>query len=173
MTFKTEIVQTKIIKPWLISLLIIPMLIYLPVMFIFDKTPTTRLLGVVASFSQALFFILYFRENVIKPKVIGEFNLSDTNLSFTINGETTDIPIQDLSELNLSYIGYGGWARTTRHGNKNYISLVTNSGKSYKFEILIKNKEAKDDFKAILSSPNYDEKFDWTPSKRPKVAIKF
>ena len=173
MTFKTEIVQSKIIKPWLASLFIIPLLIYLPVMFVSDKTPTIRLLGVVAFSCQALFLFLIHRENFIKPKAIGEFNLSDTNLSFTINGKSTEIPIEDLSEFNHSYIGYGGWARTTRHGNKNYISLVTNSGKSYKFEILIKNKEAKDDFKAILSSPNYDEKFDWTPSKRPKVAIKF
>lgn len=173
MTFKTEIVQTKIGKPWIVSLLIIPLVIYLPVILFFDKTPTTRLLAIVASFSQALFFILYFRENVIKPKVIGEFNLSDTNLSFTINGEATDIPIQDLTEFNLSYIGYGGWARITRHGNKNYINLVTNTGKSHKFEILLKNKEAKDELKAILSSPNFDEKFDWTPSKRPRVDIKF
>lgn len=173
MTFKTEIVQSKIIKSRLVGLLLLPMLIYIPIFFIFDKNPTTKFLGVIASFCQALFFILYFRENFIKPKTIGEFNLSDTNLSFTINGKSTEIPIEDLSEFNHSYIGYGGWARTTRHGNKNYISLVTNSGKSYKFEILIKNKEAKDDFKAILSSPNYDEKFDWTPSKRPKVAIKF
>ena len=60
----------------------------------------------------------------------------------------------------MKYIGYGSWTSHSIFGNKNYVTITEKSGDKYDFEILIKNRTSKNVLKKILSSPEFQEKFD-------------
>ena len=56
---------------------------------------------------------------------------------------------------------YGSWTTHSILRKKNYLRITEKSGKKYDFEILIRNKDSKNDLKRILNSPEYYEKFDF------------
>ncbi len=64
---------------------------------------------------------------------------------------------------------YGSWTTHFIFGNKNYLKITEKSGEKSDLEILIKNKNSKDNLKRILNSPQFFNKFDFTTDRNSRT----
>lgn len=110
-----------------------------------------------------LLFGVYFLfgQPFIKPKQIGKLKISTDRIEFNQNNENKKIPLYELENIYLKYMDHGSWTTHSIFGNKNYLSITEKSGNTYDFEILIRNRNTKNDLKRILNSPEFYEKFDF------------
>ncbi|KPM30221.1 Hypothetical protein I595_3290 [Croceitalea dokdonensis DOKDO 023] len=113
----------------------------------------------LAIYTSGIYFL--FGQSFIKPKKIGNIKISTEKIEFDINGLNNSIPLNELENVYLKYMDYGSWTTHSVFGNKNYLKLTEKSGKKYDFEILIRNRNSKNDLKRILNSEEYYEKFDF------------
>lgn len=58
--------------------------------------------------------------------------------------------ISSLREFGLNYMGYASFCKQYIHGNKNHIYFTTNAGENLDYEIVLENKQMKEDLKALL-----------------------
>lgn len=59
--------------------------------------------------------------------------------------------MSQIKEICLDYIGYASFWKHYFHGNKNYIYFYTNSGKKFEYEIVLENKQMKEELKTFLN----------------------
>ena len=111
-----------------------------------------------------------FGQSFIKPKKIGNIKISKEKIEFEENGVNKRILPNELETIYLKYLDYGSWKTHSIFGNKNYLKITEKSGNHYNFEILIRNKKAKDELKTILNSSEFYQKFGLMDKKE---AIKF
>ena len=159
--YKTEIVKTKEFNKIFMIVFGILYLISTFYIFLYDKENLNIYFKylALAIYTSGIYFL--FGQSFIKPKKIGNIKISTEKIEFDINGLNNSIPLNELENVYLKYMDYGSWTTHSVFGNKNYLKLTEKSGKQYDFEILIRNRNSKNDLKRILNSEEYYEKFDF------------
>ncbi|WP_445749560.1 hypothetical protein [Polaribacter sp.] len=159
--FKTEIVKTKEYKK---SYSIIFGVLYLIAnfyLFLLEKENQNIYLKFLSLIIILLGAYFLFGMSFIKPKVIGIFKLSEKHITIEINGVEKNIKLNELESIFLKYMDYGSWKTHSIYGNKNYLKITTKNGEKYNFEILLRNKEMKTEFKSALNNFELNEKFEF------------
>jgi len=157
--FKTEIVKTKEFNKVFRVVYGILYIISTFYIFLYDKENQTiyfKYLALVI-YTSGIYFL--FGHSLVKPRKIGNINISTEKIEFNENDVYKSIPLHELENIYLKYTGYGSW-KYSIFGNKNYITLTEKSGNKYDFEILIRNLVSKNILKVILNSSEFYEKFD-------------
>ncbi len=159
--YKTEIVKTKEFNKIFMIVFGILYLISTFYIFLYDKENLNVYLKylALAIYISGIYFL--FGQSFIKPKKIGYIKISTEKIEFDVNGVNKSIPLNELENVFLKYMDYGSWTTHSIFGNKNYLKLTEKSGEQCDFEILIKNRDSKNDLKRILNSEKYYEKFDF------------
>ncbi len=159
--FNTDIVKTKELNKIFMIVFSILYLISAFYVFLYDKESHNIYLKylALAIYASGIYFL--FRQPFMKPKKIGNLKISTDRIEFNENGENKNISLNELENVYLKYMDYGSWATHSIFGNKNYIKITEKSGNEYNFEILIRNKNSKNDLKKILNSLEYYNKFDF------------
>lgn len=159
--FETEIVRTKEFNRIFVIVFAILCLISTFYIFLHDKDNQNIYLKYLALIILLFGVYFLFGQSFIKPKQIGKLKISTERIAFERSDENKNIPLSELENVYLKYMDYGSWTTHSIFGNKNYLSITEKSGKKYNFEILIRNKNSKNDLKKILNSPEFYEKFDF------------
>ena len=159
--FETEIVKTKGFNKIFMIVFIILYMISGFYIFMYDKESQNIYLKyfALAIYLSGIYFL--FGQSFIKPKKIGKLKISTERIEFNENDESKSVALNELENIYLKYMDYGSWTTHSIFGNKNYLTITEKSGKKYDFEILIRNKNSKNDLKKILNSPEFYEKFDF------------
>ena len=159
--FKTEIVKTKEFKK---AYSIVFGILYLTAtfyIFLLDKENQNIYLKYIALLIYLFGAYFLFAQSFIKPKKIGVFSMYEDFIKFELNGVEKTIQLKELDNIFLKYTDYGSWTTHSIYGNKNYLKIINKNGEKYDFEILIRNKKMKDDFKAFINNTGIYEKFDF------------
>ncbi|MFD1292395.1 hypothetical protein ACFQ5N_00990 [Lutibacter holmesii] len=159
--FKTEIVKTKEFNKIFMIVFGILYLISTFYVFLYDKENQNIYLKYLALsiYISGIYFL--FGQSFIKPKKIGYLKITTDRIEFNKNGVNKIITLNELESIYLKYMDYGSWTSHSIFGNKNYLKITEKSGNNYYFEILLRNKNSKNDLKKILNSSEYNEKFDF------------
>ena len=160
--FRTEIVKTKTYNK---TYTIIFGILYLTAtfyIFLIEKENRNLYLTNIGLIIYLLGAYFIFGLSFIKPKVIGIFKISEKLITIELNGIEKKIKLNELENIFLKHMDYGSWTTHSIFGNKNYLRITERTGDKYEFEILIRNKNSKNDLKRILNSPEFYEKFDFT-----------
>ena len=159
--FETEIVKTKEFNKIFMIVFGILYLISTFYVFLYDKENQNVYLKylALAIYTSGIYFL--FGQSFIKPKQIGKLKISTDRIEFNQNDENKNIPLNELENIYLKYMDYGSWTTHSIFGNKNYLRITEKSGNKYDFEILIRNRNSKNELKRILHSPEFYEKFDF------------
>ena len=167
--FETEIVKTKEFNKILMIVFIILYMISLFYIFMFDKENQNIYLKyfALAIYASGIYFL--FGQPFIKPKEIGKLKISTERIEFNENDESKSIALNELENIYLKYMDYGSWTTHSIFGNKNHLRITEKSGKKYDFEILIRNKNSKNDLKRILNGAEYYEKFDFMKGENSRT----
>ncbi|WP_066222035.1 hypothetical protein [Formosa haliotis] len=160
--FKTEIVKTKKANKVVTITFLILYQISIFYVFLYDKENQNIHLKylALATYLAGIYFL--FGQSFVKPKKTGVLKLSTKTIEFEENGQTKNIPLNELENVYLNSMDYGSWKTHSIYGNKNQIIITDKAGNRYNFEILIRNKDSKNELKSILNSPVYYEKFSLT-----------
>jgi hypothetical protein len=97
----------------------------------------------------AIGFIGGVSRSFIKPKTLGEIEISTDNIKVVLGDVEENYSFSFLKEFGLNYTGYASFWKHV-HGNKNYIYFTTNTGEKFDYEIVLENKQMKEDLKALL-----------------------
>ena len=167
--FKTDIVQTKEFNK--IFRIIFGILYFISTLyfFLYEKEYQNiyfKYLALVI-FISGIYFLI--NKSFIKPKKIGIVIISTEKIEFELNGLCKSIVLNELKNIYLKYMNYGSWTTHSIFGNKNYLKITEKSGKQYDFEILIRNRNAKNELKNILDSSEFHEKFDFIKVKNSRT----
>ncbi|MGO3155303.1 MAG: hypothetical protein ACTIJT_07110 [Mesonia sp.] len=159
--FETEIVKTKEFNKIFMIIFIILYSISGFYIFMYDKEDQNIYLKylALAIYASGIYFL--FGQSFLRPKKIGKLKISTQGIEFNKNEENKNISLNELENIYLKYMDYGSWTTHSIFGNKNYLTITEKSGKKYDFEILIRNKNSKNELKRILNSPEFYEKFDF------------
>tara|TARA_R110002126_G_scaffold78629_1_gene195613 strand:- start:3036 stop:3557 length:522 start_codon:yes stop_codon:yes gene_type:complete len=159
--FETEIVKTKEFNKIFMIVFIILYMISGFYIFMYDKENQNIYLKYLALgiYLSGIYFL--FGQSFIKPKKIGKLKISTDRIEFKVDDDNKNIPLNELENIYLKYMDYGSWSTHSIFGNKNYLRITEKSEKKYDFEILLRNKNSKNDLKKILNSPEFYEKFDF------------
>jgi|GEM_PF-2563268 len=159
--FETEIVKTKEFNKIFMIVFLILYAISGFYIFMYDKESQNIYLKclALAIYLSGIYFI--FGQSFIKPKNLGKLKISTDRIEFKVGDKNKNIPLNELENIFLKYMDYGSWSTHSIYGNKNYLKITEKSGSKYDFEILIRNKNSKNDLKVILNSPEFYEKFDF------------
>jgi len=159
--FETEIVKTKEFNKIFMIVFGVLYLISTFYVFLYEKENQNIYLKylALAIYTSGIYFL--FGQSFIKPKKIGKLKISTERIEFNKNEENKSIALNELDNIYLKYMDYGSWTTHSIFGNKNYLKITEKSGKKHDFEILIRNRNSKNELKRILNSPEYYEKFDF------------
>ncbi|EAR12562.1 hypothetical protein PI23P_08050 [Polaribacter irgensii 23-P] len=167
--FKTEIVETK--QPIKVYSIIFGIL-YLSAnfyIFLFDKENHNiylKYLSIIILLFGAYFI---FGESLKKPKVVGVYEIHEKHISIYSNGTENKIELNEIKSIFLKYMGYGSWLGHSIYGNKNFLKIINKNGNEYNFEILLRDKKMKNDFKSVLKNIGINEKFDFTKMNNSSI----
>ena len=158
--FNTEIVKTKEFNKIFMIIYGILYLISTFYIFLYDKENQNIYFKYLAFgiYISGIYFL--FGQSFIKPKKIGTLKISNEKIEFENSGVNKSIALNELKNIYLKYMDYRSWTTHSIFGNKNYVKITEKSGQQYDFEILIRNRTAKNDLKNILNSSEFYEKFD-------------
>lgn len=95
-------------------------------------------------------FLFTLSLSFIKPKNLGEISISEESIEIDYKGEKRSFLVSDLKELGFNYRGYANFRKHSLHGNKNHLYYTDNSNERFDFEIIIQNKEKKQELKKFL-----------------------
>ncbi|PJB13637.1 MAG: hypothetical protein CO119_00150 [Flavobacteriales bacterium CG_4_9_14_3_um_filter_40_17] len=159
--FETEIVKTKEFNKIFMIVFGVLYLISTFYVFLYEKENQNIYLKylALAIYTSGIYFL--FGQSFIKPKKTGKLKISTERIEFNKNEENKSIALNELDNIYLKYMDYGSWTTHSIFGNKNYLKITEKSGKKHDFEILIRNRNSKNELKRILNSPEYYEKFDF------------
>lgn len=164
-TFKTEIIQTKVYSKTLTVIVVVLFIIVNLYIFLIEKENPNVYLKSISSIIYLLGLFFIFGQSFIKPKTMGIFETDDTSINLRLNETQYRISIYELDSIILKYSGYGNWWTHSIYGNKNYIEIAGKNEQKYSLEILLKNRSAKNEFKAFLNNEALHEKFQCIKTK--------
>jgi hypothetical protein len=167
--FKTEIVETKqSIKAYSIIFGILYLLAHF-YFFLFDKENNNIYLKYL-SFIILLFGAYFiFGESFKKPKVVGIFKIYEKHILIYLNETETKIELNEIESIFLKYMGHGSWIGHSIYGNKNYLKIINKNRDKYNFEILLRDKKMKNEFKSVLNNIEFNEKFNFTKKNNSRI----
>ncbi|WP_396601655.1 hypothetical protein [Algibacter sp. R77976] len=167
--FKTEIIETK--QPIKLYSIIFGILYLLAnfYLFLYNKENQNIYLKYL-SLIILLFGAYYiFGESFKKPKVVGVFKISEKYISINLDRIENKIGINEIESIFLKYMGYGSLTTHSIYGNKNYLKILKKNGENYNFEILLRDKKMKNEFKNVLNNIEINEKFNFTKINNSKT----
>jgi len=147
-----ESFETRIVKPWKPSVLLSAVIISLLIggaliSFVFEvQNPWLKTIGWLAYTIGVIGGVSRF---FIKPKTLGEREISTDNIKVVLGDVEENYSFSFLKEFGLNYTGYASFWKHV-HGNKNCIYFTTNTGEKFDYEIVLENKQMKEDLKALL-----------------------
>lgn len=159
--FQTKIVKTKEYNKSYSIVFGIFYLIANFYIFLLDKENQNIYLKYISLLIILLGAYFIFGQSFIKPKVIGVFKLSEKLITIELNGVLKNIKLNELENIFLKYMDYGSWKTHSIYGNKNYLKVTNKNGEEYNFEILLRNKKMKNEFKSALNNFKMNEKFEF------------
>lgn len=158
-TFKTEIVKTQEYSKTVALISIVLFIISNLYIFLIEKDNQNVYLKSIAFVINILGLYILFGQSFIKPKTKGSFATADTSINLRLNETQHTISLYELDSIILKYTGYGSWWTHSIYGNKNYLEITGKNGEKYNLEILLRNRSAKNDFKAFLNTEALHGKF--------------
>lgn len=90
-------------------------------------------------------------QSFIKPKYLGNLLISEEKIEVELNGERKNFSISEIKDLGFNYLGYAGFWKHSIHGNKNHLYFRLSSGEKFDYEIILENKEMKEELKSFLN----------------------
>jgi hypothetical protein len=167
--FKTEIVKTK--QPIKVYSIIFGILYLLAnfYIFLFDKENHSIYLKYLSMIILLFGAYFMFGESFKKPKIVGIFKIDEKHISIYLNGTENKIELNEIESIFLKYMGYGSWTGHSIYGNKNYLKIINKNGNEYNFEILLRDKKMKKDFKSVLNNIEINEKFNFTKMNNSRI----
>jgi hypothetical protein len=149
--------ETRIVKTWKPSVLLNIIFIVLllgggSIISIFDvKEAWLRISGSVA---YMLGLLGALSQSFVKPKNLGEILIDETKIKIILaNSEKVHL-ISEIKAIGFNYKGYASFWKYTLYGNKNRLYFTTNSDEKYNYEIILQNKQKKEEFKNFLNELN-------------------
>ena len=89
-------------------------------------------------------------QSFIKPKYLGDISISEEMIQVDFHHAKKNFPIAEMTELGFNYMGYASFWKHSIHGNKNHLYFRLSSGQKYDYEIVLENKEMKEELKLFL-----------------------
>ncbi|MBZ9629186.1 hypothetical protein LB465_00235 [Salegentibacter sp. LM13S] len=93
-------------------------------------------------------------QSFVKPKYRGNIEIDETRVKIDLANSKKEFLISDLREIGFKYGGYASFWKYTLYGNKNHIYFTTLSGEKYNYEIILQNKQKKEELKIFLNELN-------------------
>lgn len=169
--FETEIVKTKEFNK--VFMIVFGILFFISTFYIFlyEKESQNTYLKYFAFGIYTFGIYWLFGQSFIKPKKIGNLKISTDGIEFTLNNQKRLITLNEFENIYLKYMDYGSWSTHSIYGNKNYIKITEKSGKQYDFEILLRNKNTKNNLKRILNEQEFYEKFGYVKNGNSRTVF--
>tara|TARA_R100000935_G_C2770388_1_gene137420 strand:+ start:229 stop:738 length:510 start_codon:yes stop_codon:yes gene_type:complete len=145
--------ETKIVRTWdppklIRAVGIVLLLASAGIIYIWKPQITwLRIVGYIVYFFSFLFALSL---SFIKPKNLGEIAISEETVELNYKGVMRSFLISELIELGFNYRGYANYWKHTLYGNKNHLYFTDNNEDKFDFEIILQNKEKKQDLKQFL-----------------------
>lgn len=147
--FETKIVRTWDPSKWLRAVGTVLLLASAAIVFVWS--PEIVWLKTTAYIVYFISFFFALSLSFIKPKDLGMISISEDKIALDYKGQKMSFLISDLKELGFNYRGYASFWKHSIHGNKNHLYFTDSSDERFDFEILIQNKEKKEDLKHFLN----------------------
>lgn len=151
-SFETRIVKTW--KPsWFLRIIFIILLLggsALTSIFEVEE----KWLRVTGSIAFMLGMVGALSQSFIKPKYLGDIEIDETRVKIDLANSKRKFLISELKEIGFKYGGYASFWKYTLHGNKNHIYFTMLSGEKYNYEIILQNKQKKEELKNFLNELN-------------------
>ena len=146
--FETKIVRTWEPSNWLRILGSILLLASAGIVFVWD--PEIAWIKTLGYIVYIITFIFSMSTSFIRPKDIGMVSISEDKIKVEYKGNKASFQISELKELGLNDRGYASYWKHSLQSNKNHLYFTDGLNDLYDFEIIIQNKEKKDDLKQFL-----------------------
>ena len=145
--------ETRIVKTWKPSVFLRILLIALLmggaiVLYVFDVQESWINTTAGIAYFVGMFGALSL--SFVKPKYLGDMEIDETRVKIDVANSGKEFLISELKEIGFKYGGYASFWKHTLHGNKNHIYFTTLSGEKYNYEIILQNKQMKEELKTFL-----------------------
>ena len=145
--------ETRIVKTWKPSVFLRILLIALLmggaiVLYVLDVQESW--INTTAGIAYFMGMFGAFSLSFIKPKYLGDLEIDETSVKIDLANSTQKFLISELKEIGFKYGGYASFWKYTLHGNKNHIYFTRLSGEKYDYEIILQNKQMKEELKIFL-----------------------
>ncbi|MFV8280120.1 hypothetical protein ACNKXS_01170 [Christiangramia marina] len=95
-------------------------------------------------------------QSFLKPKELGFLKITRDEIVIEKENESKTYKIAALQDLGFDYVGYASFWKHTIYGNKNHLYFTDRSGEKIDLEIILSNKEMKEEFKSFLKELSED-----------------
>lgn len=112
--------------------------------------PDIRWLMILSGIVYLISFIFALSFSFIKPKNLGIISITEDRIQVNLKEEKREFQISELLELGLDYKGYASFWKHSIYGNKNHLYFTNSSNDKFDYEIVIENKEKKEELKQFL-----------------------
>lgn len=154
-SFETRIVRTWNPSLFLRAVFLVLLLAGSTVISFFEVKQTWLRISGSLAFIIGLFGAL--SQSFFRPKDLGLLKIDKTILEIDMADSEKVFSISELREIGLNYRGYASFWKYSLHGNKNHICFTTISGEKYAYEIVLENKQKKEELKEFLTKLQYNE----------------
>jgi len=89
-------------------------------------------------------------QSFFKPKYLGNLSISEEMIQVDLHNGKKNFPVSEMTDLGFNYKGYASFWKHSIHGNKNHLYFRLSSGEKYDYEIVLENKEMKEELKLFL-----------------------
>ena len=89
-------------------------------------------------------------QSFLKPRNLGFLKITQDEIIIEKNGSSKIYKISELEDLGFDYVGYASFWKHTIYGNKNHLYFTHRSGEKQDLEIILENKEMKEELKSFL-----------------------
>ncbi|WP_300441257.1 hypothetical protein [Christiangramia sp.] len=90
-------------------------------------------------------------QSFIKPKYLGNLSISEEMIQVDLHQGRKNFSVSEMTDLGFNYMGYASFWKHSIHGNKNHLYFRLSSGEKYDYEIVLENKEMKEELKSFLN----------------------
>lgn len=147
-SFETRIVKTW--EPsWKVRILLVVLLLGSGAILFVWKPENSWLINI----SYVIYIITMFfalGQSFLKPKNLGVLRITRDEINIEKQNELKTYKISELQDLGFDYVGYASFWKHTIYGNKNHLYFTDRSGEKIDLEIILSNKEMKEEFKSFL-----------------------
>ena len=148
-SFETRIVKTWEPSWWLRIVLVVVLLTSAITAYVWK--PENQLLLYSAHIVYILSLFGSSSQSFLKPKYLGSLSISEEKIHVDLHGDKQNFPVAEMTDLGFNYLGYASFWKHSVYGNKNHLYFRLSSGEKYDYEIILENKEMKEELKSFLN----------------------